>query len=124
MIGIKRAFQTAKKRKQPHEVAWKAVSKVSSGTAWFKRSHWHTSKERRSELDDSEVEEPVGDGRDCVGVGSSAKRVDFRRVEPGEFEPGWSEEEEEEEETEYSALGSFRSSGNETTVKKMKNEKG
>lgn len=39
-------------------------------------------------MNDGEVEEPVGDGRDSVGVGTSTERVDLRRVEPGKFEPG------------------------------------
>lgn len=91
-------------------------------------------EERRSPLDNSEVEEPVGDGGDGVGVGTGAERVNLGGVEPTEggkdqyqcssnngkclpreLKPGGPEEEKEEEKAENRSVGCHRLSVDEAS---------
>ena len=48
--------------------------------------------------------EPVGTGRDCVGLSASLERVDLCRVKPGQWQPGRTEEGDVSEQTDSGTL--------------------
>lgn len=66
------------------------------------------------DLDDKEVGEPVGHGRDSVGLGTSRHRVELGGVEPRKGEPGGTEERDEEVQTDGGTLCWADTTGKET----------
>lgn len=66
----------------------------------------------RDDHDDQKVEEPVGAGRDGVGLCASLEGVDLSGVQPGERQPCGTEEGNVGEETESGTLGRSSSTGN------------
>lgn len=64
--------------------------------------------------DDGKVEEPVGAGRDGVGLGTSSSRRELGGVEPWQREHGGTEEGHIEEETEHGTLGRAITTGDQT----------
>ena len=58
--------------------------------------------------DDGEVEEPVGAGRDSVGLRAGLDGRQFGGVQPGEWQPGGAKDAHVQEEAEDGALGGFR----------------